>query len=76
MHEPQCSGGGHVQLAQTQCTFSHCSDIFSGSSDVFVSEDSYEMNANACFWYNQDNRLHDSVNCNACFAGQVPLISD
>jgi len=48
----------------------------SGSSDALVSDDSYELNAYACVGHNQDNKLHDSENSNACFAEQVLLISD
>ena len=41
-------------------------------SDHDCSEDSYERNANACFWQNQEDRLHDSTNSNACFSDNSP----
>ena len=46
-------------------------------SDCDDSEDSYERNANACFanWHNQEDKLPDSENSNACFSDYFPSTS-
>ena len=41
-------------------------------SEYDDSEDSYERNANACFWQNQEDKLHDPAISNACFSGNFP----
>ena len=42
-------------------------------SDCEGSEGSYERNANACFMQNQEDKVHDSANSNACYSVNFPL---